>query len=132
MKYVYGIIRSDQAVADYAPFAFASPTGRFEVITTGELAAVVSDASIHTFGDVSREQLMRYLALHQRAIETLMQWHPILPMKFGTLLTGDQQVCSVLSIGHDEFMKAMETVGARHEVDVAVTWDPRGCSPGSP
>ena len=122
MKYLYAIL-SGSSDAAYEPLAFASATGQFETITDGTLAVVVSDSTLDSFTELQRGDLMRYLAQHQRAVETLMAVSPVLPIKFGTVLSDAEQVRSVLYLGREEFRQALALVGDRHEVDVAVTWD---------
>jgi hypothetical protein len=124
MKYVYAIIPASYAGQEYEPLAFASPNEQFEVVADGELAAVVSDSSIAGFGELPRGELMRYLTLHQKAVETLLDGSPVLPVKFGTLLADTDQVRSVLALGRSDIRRAFELVGDRLEVDVAVTWEP--------
>jgi hypothetical protein len=124
MKYLYAILPTPTG-SEFEPLAFASPTGKFETITDGALAVVTSDSTIESFADLARGDLMRYLALHQRAVETLMAVTPVLPVKFGTLLSDVEQVRTVLYLGRAEFQQASTFVGDRHEVDVAVTWDPQ-------
>lgn len=127
MKYIYGIISSQAAGSNFEPVAFAAPDGKFEIIRaigSGELAAVVSASTIHSFAELPRGELLRYLALHQRAIEELMDVTPVLPVKFGMLFADDRQVSLLLQVGHDKFMEACRGIGHRFEVDVAVTWDP--------
>ena len=124
MKYVYGILTAAQAKPEYRLVAFADPGGQFEVVVNGDLAAVVSDSSIADFADLPRGDLMRYLTLHQRAVEALMDGAIVLPVKFGTVLADADQVKTVLSLGYGDLVRVMETVGHRSEVDVAVTWEP--------
>jgi len=123
MKYLYAI-RPTPAGGDYRPVAFADVDGRFEVVSDGTLSAVVSESMISGFNDLPRGDLMRYLALHQAAVEALMGDAAILPVKFGTLLADEAQVRNVLYLGRADFQRAFELVGDRGEVDVAVTWEP--------
>ncbi|MHB0874797.1 MAG: GvpL/GvpF family gas vesicle protein [Anaerolineae bacterium] len=124
MKYVYAIVPADEAIHGYEPLAFASSRGCFEVVTDGGLAALVSDSRISDFADLPRAELMRYLILHQRAVESLMLHSELLPVKFGTLLWGTEQVRQLLSLGRDDFARALGMLKQCVETDVAVTWDP--------
>ncbi len=123
MKYLYAILPTPTG-NDYEPMAFASPDGRFEVISDGTLAAVVSETTIGAYTDLPRGDLMRALAQHQAAVEALMGAAALLPVKFGTVLADEGQVRNVLYLGGADFQRAFELVGDRGEVDVAVTWDP--------
>lgn len=123
MKYLYAILPTPIG-GDYEPRAFASPDGRFEVITDETLAAVVSETTIPAYTDLPRGDVMRALVQHQAAVETLMRDSALLPVKFGTVLADEGQVRNVLYLGRADFERAFELVGDRGEVDVAVTWDP--------
>jgi hypothetical protein len=124
MKYLYAILPTPTG-GDYEPMAFASPDGRFEVISDGTLAAVVSETTTRGYTDLPRGDVMRALAQHQAAIEALMEGAAaLLPVKFGTVLADEGQVRSVLYLGRPDFERAFELVGDRGEVDVAVTWEP--------
>lgn len=48
----------------------------------------------------------------------------MLPVKFGTLLENEEQVRTLLSLGHDEFIRTSRAIGVCVEFDVAVTWNP--------
>ena len=124
MKYVYGIIPVNGAEYDYDTLAFAAPDGRFELVRDGDVAAVVSESAIAGFADLPRGDLMRYLARHQEAIEEIMDYSTVLPVKFGTLLESDDQVRTLLNLGHDDFQRTAKMIGSAVEFDVAVTWDP--------
>lgn len=124
MKYVYGIIPVNGTTYDYDTLAFAAPDGRFELIRDGDVAAVISESTIAGFADLPRGDLMRYLTRHQEAIEEIMDYSPVLPVKFGTLLEDDEQVRTLLSLGHDDFQRTAKMIGTAVEFDVAVTWAP--------
>lgn len=124
MKYVYGIIPVNGADYEYDTLAFAAPDGRFELVRDGDVAAVVSESTIDGFADLPRGDLMRYLSRHQEAIEEIMDYSPVLPVKFGTLLEDDDQVRTLLHLGHDDFQRTVKMVGNAVEFDVAVTWEP--------
>ena len=89
MKYLYAILPTPTG-GDYEPMAFASPDGRFEVISDGTLAAVVSETTTRGYTDLPRGDVMRALAQHQAAIEALMEGAAaLLPVKFGTVLADE-------------------------------------------
>jgi hypothetical protein len=123
MKYLYAILPTPTS-GDYEPMAFASPDGRFEIVSDGTLAAVVSETITPAYTDLPRGDLMRALAQHQAAIEALLDDTQLLPVKFGTVLADEGRVRSILYLGRPDFERAFELVGDRGEVDVAVTWNP--------
>lgn len=124
MKYLYAILPTPTG-DDYEPLAFASADGRFEVVTDGTLAALVSETTVGAYTDLPRGDVMRTLTQHQAAVEALMRGDSaLLPVKFGTVLADAEQVRNVLYLGRADFERAFELVGDRGEMDVAVTWDP--------
>ncbi len=124
MKYVYGIIPLNGIDYDYDDLAFAAPDGRFQVVRNGDMAAVISESSFGTLNELTRGDLMRCLTRHQEAIEEMMSFSTVLPVKFGTLLENEIQVQLLLNLGHDEFVRTSHTIGTCVEFDVAVTWEP--------
>ncbi len=124
MKYVYGIVPMNGVVYEYDDMAFAAPNNAFEIVRDGDLAAIVSDSTFATLGDLPRGDLMRSLTRHQEAIEELMDHSPVLPVKFGTVLDDEVQVHTLLHIGHEEFRQTVHMLGGCVEFDVAVMWEP--------
>jgi hypothetical protein len=124
MKYVYGIVPLNGVEYDYDDVAFAASDGRFQIVRNGEVAAVISDSTFATLTELPRAELMRNLTRHQEAIEEIMDYSTVLPVKFGTLLDDEEQVRTLLHLGHDEFVRTTRTIGACVEFDVAVTWEP--------
>jgi len=52
-----------------------------------------------------------------------MKEHTVLPVKFGTVLTTSDEVHSLLSQGHSQFVDALDWIQDKVEVEVAATWD---------
>ncbi len=124
MKYVYGIVPVNGIVYEYDDMAFAAPDSTFQMVRDGDLAAIISDSTFATLGDLSRAELMRSLTRHQEAIEELMEHSPVLPVKFGTVFDNEAQVRTLLHIGQEEFRRTVQRVGGCVEFDVAVMWEP--------
>ncbi len=124
MKYVYGIVPLTEIEYEYDDLAFAAPDGRFQMVRNGDMAAIVSESSFGTLSELTRGDLMRCLTRHQEAIEEMMSFSTVLPVKFGTLLENEVQVRLLLNLGHDEFVRTSHNIGTCVEFDVAVTWEP--------
>lgn len=124
MKYVYGIVPINGVEYEFDDLAFASPDRRFQIVRDGDVAAVISDSTFSTLTELPRGELMRNLTRHQEAIEEIMDSSTVLPVKFGTLLEDEEQVLSLLHLGHDEFVRTTRSIGTGVEFDVAVTWEP--------
>jgi len=53
----------------------------------------------------------------------MMKEHTVLPVKFGTVLTTSDEVHSLLSQGHSQFVDALNWVQDKVEIEVAATWN---------
>ncbi|MBI4289402.1 MAG: GvpL/GvpF family gas vesicle protein [Chloroflexi bacterium] len=119
--YIYGITGSGAA----APTQITAADG-FSVtrtISNGQLGAVVASYAGEGFDSMSKEKLVKSLLVHQRVVEAVMQRHPVLPVKFGTLLHRREEVLSLLSQGRSQFLNALSLIKDRVELEVAATWD---------
>ncbi len=119
--YLYGIIEGENG----AVFSSTGIDGSGPVYTVGHqrLGCVVSDYSGEGFVTMSKEKLIRSLLTHQQVVEQVMQDHTVLPVKFGTFLSGSQEVCGLLSQGQRDFASALAAIRDRVEIEIAATWD---------
>jgi len=120
-KYIYGIIDSgNENVLDIPGLDIASPV---YTIDYQDLSCVVSNYCGEEFSSMSREGMVKCLLAHQVVVEHAMREHTVLPVKFGTVLTTSDEVCSLLSQGHSQFVDALAWVQDKVEIEVAATWD---------
>jgi hypothetical protein len=82
-----------------------------------ELAAIVSE-EVGTDEAVALDQLWQY----ERVMETLMERHPILPVRFGSRSADPAEVRSLLEDRHQELSAALEHVKGTVELAVTVQW----------
>ena len=119
-KYIYGVVQGDQKALFKIPGLGGSPV--YASAQDG-LACFLSDYSGREFGAFSKEELVRSLFIHQAVVEKIMQEHTVLPLKFGTLMAGEEEVLSFLSQGHHLLVGALARLHNMVEVEVAATWD---------
>ncbi|MFQ5814400.1 MAG: GvpL/GvpF family gas vesicle protein [Anaerolineae bacterium] len=121
-KYVYGIIPIDQPMSFGVSGFPPRPEAVYTVVHRG-LGCVVSNYSGEEFTSLTKEEKIRCLMAHQAVIERVMNDYPVLPVKFGTLLEGDDEVCRLLEQGHQTFTEALAKMDGKVEMEVAASWD---------
>ena len=120
-KYIYGIIDSgNENELDVPGLDSSSPV---YTIAHQDLSCVVSNYFGEEFGSMSKEELVRCLLAHQVVVEHAMKEHTVLPVKFGTVLTTSDEVHSLVSQGHSQFVEALAWIQDKVEIEVAATWD---------
>ena len=64
-----------------------------------------------------------YQTLHQQVVAKVMQSFPVLPVRFGTVLSSELEVSQLLAEGNVEFRGALEKLSDRTEMEISVTWE---------
>jgi hypothetical protein len=103
-SYIYGIIPAGTRIPDgLSPIPSGEGDGGLGLVTVGGLAAVVSDVAIsRPLG--TRKDLMA----HETVLNAIAQESPVLPMRFGAVVTDDDAVADELLTPHqDYFVKAL-------------------------
>ena len=119
--YLYAVIPGGESRI----FDVAGIGGRSRVysLVHGDLAAVVSASPRGTYHGLQRDEAVGYLVAHQRVVERVMQSHPLLPVKFGTVLPNEARVRRLLAQGHTIFRAALEKFAGLKQMEVVVFWD---------
>lgn len=121
-SYIYGVIPTGQSLA----FGLSDlPPRPEEVRSVGcrGLGCVVSDYLGEDLASLPKGELVRCLMAHQTVIERVMKDHPILPLKFGTLVEDEDEVRLLLQHGHRIVREALAQMDGKVEMEVAATWD---------
>jgi len=119
-KYVYGIsLGSGDAVLGVRGLAGNSPV--YSIAHKG-LSGVVSDYTGGDFDSMSKEELAQCLLTHQVVVERVIKKHPVLPVKFGTVLATADEVRELLVQGHAQFFLTLLWIQDKVEVDVVSSW----------
>jgi len=108
--YVYGILPADIEVAAGVP-GVGEHRGPLGVIRSDGLAALISEVGL-------RERLgsPEDLRAHREILDSTAIEVPVLPLRFGTVLTGEDAVAEeLLTARHDEFATALEQLDGRAE-----------------
>jgi hypothetical protein len=106
--YVYGILPADVELADEMP-GVGDPPGQIRVLRSDGLAALVSEV------DLSRELgSPDDLMAHKDILDASAAELPVLPLRFGAVLTSEDAVAEdLLDANHDEFADALDELDGR-------------------
>ncbi|MFE9200936.1 GvpL/GvpF family gas vesicle protein [Micromonospora sp. NPDC007230] len=99
--FLYGIVPSDVEPTPDAE-GVGSPPGEVTAIRQGELALLVSEVGLE-------EPIGRPadLTAYQRLLDSTAAIAPVLPVRFGTVVTGEDAVDDLLDAHHDRFAGAL-------------------------
>jgi len=86
------------------------------------LAAVVSASPALDYRKLDRPEAARYLMVHQRVVERVMEEFPVLPVKFGTTLPDGTWVRRLLTQGASLFDAALRQLGNQVQTEIVVLW----------
>jgi hypothetical protein len=108
--YVYGIVPEDVEPADDVT-GVGNPPARVDVVRHGGIAALVSE--IDTAKPLGRPE---DLLAHQRLLDAAVTEAPVLPLRFGAVLSSRQAVLDeLLAPHHDEFAGTLRKLEGRAE-----------------
>jgi Gas vesicle synthesis protein GvpL/GvpF len=106
--YVYGILPADVELADEMP-GVGDPPSQIRVVRSNGLAALVSEV------DLSRELgSPDDLMAHKDILDASAAELPVLPLRFGAVLTSEDAVAEeLLDANHDEFADALDELDGK-------------------
>lgn len=121
--YVYGIVPADVETEEGAVGVDDSPVN---IIRHGDIAALVSEISVHRPLGKPAD-----LQAHARLLDGTARVAPVLPLRFGAVLTDADAVKDELLTAHaDEFVAAMEELEGKAQfvvkgryVEQAILWE---------
>jgi hypothetical protein len=115
-KYVYGVIRSEDASAPKGAGVEDEP---IEVVAHGNVAALTSNVPAD-FTEAGREELLA----HSRVLEEAMQASVVLPMRFGVVLPDEQTLHERLLAPYGEELEAqLQAMDGKVEVTIKGIYD---------
>ena len=118
-KYIYGFISANK-------LKYLGPIGieQGEVYTLPyqDIAAVVSDLPFIQFDSLPKEALLRNLAVYQTVIEKVMKDNHIIPMKYGLMAQGEEELKRILEKGYGQIKTNLKEMENKIELDVAALW----------
>jgi len=118
-KYIYCIIGTNEE-RNFGSMGIGGCGEEVYTIPHEDIAAVVSDVSFVSFHAIPKETLIHYLVDHQFVIEQVMKSYTVVPLKFGTIISGG--VREILKQGYYQFKSALESMNGKIELDVVALW----------
>lgn len=108
--YVYGILPGDVELTSEID-GVGDPPGQVRLVRSGELAALVSDVDLSRVLGRPAD-----LEVHEEIVDSIVAGSPVLPVRFGAVLTDEDAVVSELLEPHrEEFQAALEELEGRAE-----------------
>jgi hypothetical protein len=116
--YVYGIVPADVEVEPNAE-GIGDPPATVEVIREGDIAALVS--SVRTDEPLGKPDCLQ---AHARLLDGTASVAPVLPLRFGAVMTDEESVAEeLLRKNHDEFAEALRALEGHAEYIVKGRYD---------
>ncbi len=131
-KYIYGVIKTNERTSYPSPSPLSPPLeggegrgGGDEVHTINyqDIACVMSNSPLQDYSSMVKEALGHLLVRHQKIVEKIMTEHTIIPVKFGTFVSDNDEVTQVLKSGYPQFKELLSTMDGKMELDVAAIWN---------
>jgi gas vesicle protein GvpL/GvpF len=100
--YVYGIVPADVEL-NSGVRGVGNPPGEITLVRSGDLAALVSEVDVTKPLGTPED-----LQAHQEILDAVVTETPVLPLRFGAVLTGEDAVATeLLEANHDEFAEIL-------------------------
>jgi hypothetical protein len=100
--YVYGMVPGDVELKSGVQ-GVGNPPGQIRLVRSGDLAALVSEVDITKPLGTPQD-----LQLHEEILDSVVTESPVLPLRFGAVLTSEDAVATeLLEANHDEFAAAL-------------------------
>jgi Gas vesicle synthesis protein GvpL/GvpF len=108
--YVYGMVPGDVEL-NVGVLGVGDPPGEIRLVRSGDLAALVSEVDITQPLGTPED-----LQAHEEILDSVVTEAPVLPLRFGAVLTSEDAVAEeLLEANHDEFAAALRQLEGRAE-----------------
>lgn len=123
--YVYGIIQTSEP-QEFGQIGIGNGADS-DVLTIEfkDIAAVVSHSPLMVYDSLSKEKVIKDLAMHERVVERVMSHFTVLPVKFGTMVETEGQLIEFLEKGYARLRNELRKAEGKVELDVVATWEVR-------
>ncbi|MEU3269264.1 GvpL/GvpF family gas vesicle protein [Saccharomonospora sp. NPDC006951] len=115
--FLYGIVSGSHPKKLTGIRGVGRTPGPLRTVAADDLAVVVSDAP----SDIRPKR--RDVAAHHAALEALCEQGPTLPMRFGVLAGGDDEIAREVAAERDRFGDLLTRIAGRTEMNVKATHD---------
>lgn len=114
-KYIYCII---QTPGDYNFGPIGLNGEQVYTLKCGKLAAVVSDSQEEEYSLADEA----HVEAHEAVLERAMEKFEMLPIRFGTVAPGTQEVMDFIKRHHRDFKHLMKKLKGRVEIEIEIFW----------
>jgi DnaJ-domain-containing protein 1 len=118
-KYIYGFVSTNE------PKNLGSigiDKGEVYTLPYQGIAAIVSHLPYAQFDSLPRETLLRNLTIYQSVLEEVIKYQNIIPVKFGTVVEGDEAIKRLMEKGYDQIRTNLREMENKIELDVVALW----------
>lgn len=118
-KYIYGFVSTNER---QNLGLMGIDQGEVSIFPYQDVAAVISDLPLIHFDSLPKEALLQNLAIYQAVIEKVMKDNDIIPVKFGTMIEGEEELKRVLENGYGLISENLKQMEGKIELNVAAVW----------
>ena len=118
-KFIYGFVSANER-RDVGLMGIDQ--GEVSIFPYHDVSAVVSDMPFTLFSSLPKEALLQNLAIYQAVIERVMKDNDIIPVKFGTMIEGEEGLKRVLENGYGLISENLKQMEGKIELSVAALW----------
>jgi hypothetical protein len=122
-KYIYGFVSTNER-QNLGPIGIDQR--EVSIFPCQDIAAVISDLPFIQFDAIPKETLFRNLAIYQAVIERVMKDRHIIPVKFGSMIEGEEELKRILKNGYGQINTNLKEMENKIELDVAILWSDMG------
>jgi hypothetical protein len=110
-KYIYCIIGGKGKVEQFGPIGIGDRRDEVYTICFQDIGAVVSNSPIKKYS-VARENLIP----HEQAVEAVMKFYTVLPVRFATIAENEDKVKKILEKDHERFIDLLKNMEGKKEL----------------
>lgn len=118
-KYIYGFVSTNEAKN---LGSMGIDKGEVYTLPYQDIAAIVSHLTYTRFDSLPRETLLRNLSIYQSVLEEVIKYQNVIPIKFGTVVEGDEAIQRVMEKGYDQISANLREMENKIELDVVAMW----------
>ena len=121
--YLYGIIPSNNKIIFDEVCGMDDDEDEVYGYPLNGITAVVGASPLQDYRGLKRDQAMRYMVIHQRVVEAVLNHFTVLPVKFGTVLPDLGSLERMLYQGAGQFAQTLVQLHGLTQMEVVMLWD---------
>src|SRR5438270_7013537 len=120
--YLYAIMAGEHRL-DLGAIGLPDGEAPVHTVVADGLSALVGDYDGPDLAALPREELLRFLIVHQQVLEQVGGEYPLLPATLGIVLASEDETRDALIHFRARLHSALDEVGNAVEIDLSATWD---------